>query len=141
MSTESMTTTGAAVPQAAADGVTNPKGIGLFRMVTTVITLIVGAGVFSLSGDAAAGGASGWAILTAWGISAIGVFCLVMTFFALSRVKPDLKGGIYTYAAHGIRRLPRLQQCLGLLDLGPSVHGQLLGASVRRAVVLLPDLR
>lgn len=56
MSTESMTTTGAAVPQAAADGVTNPKGIGLFRMVTTVITLIVGAGVFSLSGDAAAGG-------------------------------------------------------------------------------------
>ena len=54
MSTESMTTTGAAVPQAAADGVTNPKGIGLFRMVTTVITLIVGAGVFSLSGDAAA---------------------------------------------------------------------------------------
>ena len=101
MSTESMTTTGAAVPQAAADGVTNPKGIGLFRMVTTVITLIVGAGVFSLSGDAAAGGASGWAILTAWGISAIGVFCLVMTFFALSRVKPDLKGGIYTYAATG----------------------------------------
>ena len=55
MSTESMTTTGAAVPQAAADGVTNPKGIGLFRMVTTVITLIVGAGVFSLSGDAALG--------------------------------------------------------------------------------------
>ena len=51
MSTESMTTTGAAVPQAAADGVTNPKGIGLFRMVTTGITLIVGAGVFSLSGD------------------------------------------------------------------------------------------
>ena len=41
MSTESMTRTGAAVPQAAADGVTNPKGIGLFRMVTTVITLIV----------------------------------------------------------------------------------------------------
>ena len=101
MSTESMTTTGAAVPQAAADGVTNPKGIGLIRMVTTVITLIVGAGVFSLSGDAAAVGASGWAILTAWGISAIGVFCLVMTFFALSRVKPDLKGGIYTYAATG----------------------------------------
>ena len=57
--------------------------------------------MFSLSGDAAAGGASGWAILTAWGISAIGVFCLVMTFFALSRVKPDLKGGIYTYAATG----------------------------------------
>ena len=101
MSTESMTTTGAAVPQAAADGVTNPKGIGLFRMVTTVITLIVGAGAFSLVGRCGGRRRERWAILTAWGISAIGVFCLVMTFFALSRVKPDLKGGIYTYAATG----------------------------------------
>ena len=95
-----MVSAGAEAPQSQ-DGVTNPNGIGLFRMVTTVITLIVGAGVFSLSGDAAAGGASGWAILTAWGSSAVGVLCLVLTFFALSRVKPDLKGGIYTYAATG----------------------------------------
>ena len=90
MSTESMTTTGAAVPQATADGVTNPKGIGLFRMVTTVITLIVGAGVFSLSGDAAAGGASGWAILTAWGISAIGVLWGFGGFEELSAYRPLL---------------------------------------------------
>ena len=32
--------------------------LGIFRLVTTVITLILGAGVFTLSGDQAAGGAS-----------------------------------------------------------------------------------
>lgn len=76
-------------------------GLGLFHLVTTVITLILGAGVFTLSGDQAAGGASGAAILTAWGISAVGVLCLVMTFFALSRIKPNLKGGIFSYASAG----------------------------------------
>lgn len=76
-------------------------GLGIFRLVTAVITLIVGAGVFTLSGDQATGGASGAAILTAWGISGVGVLCLVMTFFALSRVKPQLKGGIYSYANAG----------------------------------------
>lgn len=75
--------------------------LGIFRLVTTVITLIVGGGVFTLAGDQAAGGASGAAVLTAWGISAVGVLCLVMTFFALSRVKPKLKGGIYSYANAG----------------------------------------
>lgn len=75
--------------------------LGLFRLVTTVITLIIGGGVFTLSGDQAAGGASGAAIITAWSISAIGVLCLVLCFYALSRVKPSLKGGIYSYANAG----------------------------------------
>ena len=75
--------------------------LGLFRLVTTVITLIIGGGVFTLSGDQAAGGASGAAIITAWSISAIGVLCLVLCFYALSRVKPNLKGGIYSYANAG----------------------------------------
>ena len=75
MSKEALASTGADGPQSS-DGVTNPNGIGLFRLVTTVITLIVGAGVFTLAGDQAAGGASGAAIITAWSISAVGVFCL-----------------------------------------------------------------
>ncbi len=75
--------------------------LGIFRLVTTVITLIVGGGVFTLAGDQAAGGASGAAVLTAWGISAVGVLCLVLSFFALSRIKPELRGGIYSYASAG----------------------------------------
>ena len=67
--------------------------LGIFRLVASVITLILGAGVFTLSGDQAAHGANGAAILTAWGISAVGVLCLVMTFFALSRLKTQVKGG------------------------------------------------
>lgn len=81
--------------------VDNPKGMGFFRLVTSVITLIIGGGVFSLSGDMAANGADGASILTAWAISGVGVVCLVLTFFALSRVKPKLKGGIFSYADAG----------------------------------------
>ncbi|WP_303203016.1 basic amino acid/polyamine antiporter [Raoultibacter timonensis] len=91
-----------AVQTESASGIAKPEGgLGIFRLVTTVITLIVGGGVFTLAGDQAAGGASAAAVLTAWGISAVGVLCLVMTFFALSRVKPKLKGGIYSYANAG----------------------------------------
>lgn len=83
-----------------ADG-SQSGGLGIFRLVTTVITLIIGGGVFTLAGDQAANGASGYAIMTAWGISAIGVLCLVLSFYALSRIKPKLKGGIYSYANAG----------------------------------------
>lgn len=76
-------------------------GLGIFRLIATVITLVVGGGVFTLSGDQAAGGASGFAIMTAWAISAVGVLCLVLAFFALSRLHPELKGGIYSYACAG----------------------------------------
>lgn len=82
-------------------GKENPQGMGLFRLSTTVITLIVGAGVFTMSGDQAAGGASGAAIATAWTISGVGVLCLVLTFFALSRLKPHITGGIFVYARKG----------------------------------------
>lgn len=75
--------------------------LGIFRLVTTVITLMVGGGVFTLAGDQASGGASGLAVLTAWAISGVGVLCLVLSFYALSRVKPKLKGGIYSYATAG----------------------------------------
>ena len=96
---------GSTVPSASADGsseMAHGKGnLGIFRLATTVITLIMGGGVFTLSGDQAAGGASGAAILTAWSISGVGVLCLVMTFYALSRIKPELKGGIYSYANAG----------------------------------------
>ena len=95
-------TTAVSAASSASPDIPRPQGgLGIFRLVTTVITLIVGGGVFTLAGDQAAGGASGAAILTAWSISGIGVLCLVMTFFALSRIKPELKGGIYSYASAG----------------------------------------
>lgn len=41
--------------------------LGIFRLVASVITLILGAGVFTLSGDQAAHGANGAAILDGLG--------------------------------------------------------------------------
>ncbi len=116
----------------ATSGIPQPHGgLGIFRLVTTVITLIVGGGVFTLAGDQAAGGASGAAILTAWSISGIGVLCLVMTFFALSRIKPQLKGGIYSLCAmRGSPNFLGFQQRLGLLGSARFLcAGQRLGAS------------
>ncbi len=81
--------------------VDNPQGIGIVRLMTSVITLIVGAGVFTMSADLPSAGGSGTAIITAWAITAFGVLCLTMTFYALSRIKPKLKGGIYSYASAG----------------------------------------
>jgi arginine:ornithine antiporter/lysine permease len=95
----------AAQPGGIAEEVDNPQGMGLFRLVTSVITLIVGAGVFTLSGDMAARGADGASIITAWCISGVGVLCLTLTFFALSRIKPKMKGGIYSYANAGFGSL------------------------------------
>lgn len=88
-------------PAAVDQTVDNPQGMGFFHLITSVITLIVGSGVFSLCSDMAANGADGQAIVLAWCISGVGVFCLVLTFFCLSRVKPKLKGGIYSYASEG----------------------------------------
>lgn len=82
------------------DEVTNPQGLGIFRLVTTVITLIIGSGIFIFVGDVAAVANTG-AVLTGWAISLAGVFCLMMCFYGLSRVKPELKGGIYSYASAG----------------------------------------
>ena len=54
----------AVVPAASADIPRPQGGLGIFRLVTTVITLILGGGVFSLAGDQAANGASGAVGLT-----------------------------------------------------------------------------
>ncbi len=77
------------------------KEMGIFRMVTSVMTLIVGGGVWTFTGDMAASGANTGAVLTAWAIAAVGYFCLMMCFYGLSRLRPELEGGIYSYASAG----------------------------------------
>ncbi len=41
------------------------------------------------------------ALLIAWGITGIGIVFLGLSFFYISRLRPDLDGGIYTYAREG----------------------------------------
>ncbi len=79
----------------------DPNGLNLFRLTMMVITASICGGIFSLAGDMAAGGASTGAVLISWAICFVGVFSLMMCFYGLSQIRPDLTGGIYAYAAAG----------------------------------------
>lgn len=79
----------------------NPEGLGLFRLTTMVITASICGGIFTLAGDMAANGANTGAVLVGWVICLIGVFALMMCFYGLNQIKPELTGGIYSYASAG----------------------------------------
>lgn len=83
------------------DGNNGKKSLGVFSLAMFAVGVTLASGVFSLSGDFAAGGAYTLATLIGWGICGIGMFALTMCFFKLSVVKPKLTSGIYTYAKEG----------------------------------------
>ncbi len=77
------------------------NSLGFAGLTTLVVTTCVGAGIFSLAGDLAAGGANTAAVLAGWAICFVGVFALAKTFSGLAAVRPKLTGGIYAYAHAG----------------------------------------
>ncbi|CAM4133974.1 basic amino acid/polyamine antiporter [Psychrobacter arenosus] len=78
----------------------NGQKIGLVMLTAIVFSSMVGAGIFSLPQNMAeVAGVN--AILTAWVITGIGILFLAGCFLHLSRLKPELDGGIYTYARQG----------------------------------------
>lgn len=77
------------------------RGLGTVRMTFFSIGATLAGGVFTLSGDMSAGGAHTGAILLGWIICGIGMFNLMMCFYELNRVRPDLASGIFTYAREG----------------------------------------
>lgn len=77
------------------------QGVGVFKLAMISVGCTLASGVFSLSGDFAAGGAYPLAVLIGWVICGIGMMGLSMCFFKLSVVKTDLTSGIYTYAREG----------------------------------------
>ena len=103
----------AGAPAASVDTPADREAFGIFRLVTTVITLILGGGVFSLAGDEAANGASGAAILTAWGISAVGVLCLVHDVLRALARQAAAQGRHLQLRERRVRRLPRASTARG----------------------------
>lgn len=77
------------------------NSLGFTGLTTLVVTTCVGAGIFSLAGDLAQGGANTAAVLAGWAICFVGVFALAKTFSGLAAVRPELSGGIYAYAHAG----------------------------------------
>ena len=79
----------------------NNQGLGVAKLALFSIGLTLASGVFSLSGDFAAGRAHTLAVLLGWVICGVGMLGLTMCFFKLSVVKTDLTSGIYSYAKEG----------------------------------------
>lgn len=79
----------------------NGEGLGLGKITMFAIGATLASGVFSLSGDFAAGGAHTLAVLIGWGICGLGMLTLTLCFFRLSVVKPELTSGLYSYAKTG----------------------------------------
>lgn len=78
--------------------------IGLTALTALVISSMVGSGIFSLPQNMAAVAGS-QALLIGWLITGVGIIFLGLSFAALSRLKPELDGGIYTYARDGFGEL------------------------------------
>ncbi len=77
------------------------KQLNLGRLIAIIVGSTIGSGIFSLSGDFAAKGASQGAVLIAWAICGVGMISLSLSFQELALRKPELTGGIYTYAEKG----------------------------------------
>lgn len=79
----------------------NPNGLGLFKLTAFAIGTTLASRVFSVSTDLAANGAGTLAVLIGWAIAGIGMYALAMCFYRLSVVRPDLQSGIFSYAREG----------------------------------------
>lgn len=76
------------------------KKLGLGLLVALGIGSMIGGGIFNSPTDLI-GKANPQAALLAWAVGGIGVIFLALVFQLLASKRPELKGGIYTYAREG----------------------------------------
>lgn len=80
------------------------KKLGLAALTALVLSSMLGAGVFSLPQNMAAV-ASPAALLIGWAITGTGILFLASAMLLLTRLRPNLDGGIFTYAREGFGEL------------------------------------
>ncbi len=90
------------------------KKLGLSALTAPVLSSMLGAGVFSLPQNMAAV-ASPSALLIGWAITGVGILFLAFAMLLLTRIRPDLDGGIFTYAREGFGELIGFCSALGIL--------------------------
>ncbi|MCE4956625.1 arginine-ornithine antiporter [Macrococcoides caseolyticum] len=78
----------------------NDKKLSLFALVAMVIGSMIGGGAFNLISDMGSN-SGGLSIIIGWIITGIGMIMLGLSLQNLTRVRPDLDGGIYNYAKAG----------------------------------------
>ncbi|WP_242862373.1 basic amino acid/polyamine antiporter [Clostridium massiliamazoniense] len=76
------------------------KKVGLIGLIALVVGSMIGGGIFQLPSEMAQAGGP-IAAMIAWVITGIGMFFLGKVFQILNEKRPDLSGGIYTYAREG----------------------------------------
>lgn len=80
------------------------KKLGLSALTALVLSSMLGAGVFSLPQNMAAV-AGPAALLIGWLITGVGILFLSLAMLLLTRLRPELDGGIFTYARAGFGEL------------------------------------
>ena len=83
------------------DSNTNSQTLSFTKLTAMIIGSTIGGGIFTTAGDMAASGAHTGSVLVGWAIAGIGMFGLMMCFFGLNRMRPDLTNGVYSYAREG----------------------------------------
>ena len=76
------------------------KLLGLPSLTAIVFSSMIGAGIYNIPQNMAAGASLAPTILS-WIISGAGILFLVLTFKILADIRPDLNAGIYQYAQEG----------------------------------------
>ncbi|MCM3703242.1 arginine-ornithine antiporter [Paenibacillus macerans] len=76
------------------------KKLGLFTLTALVVGSMIGGGAFNLASDMAKEAGAG-AIIIGWIITGIGMIALGLSFQNLTNKRPDLDGGIFSYAKAG----------------------------------------
>ncbi|MGL5617328.1 MAG: basic amino acid/polyamine antiporter [Sarcina sp.] len=76
------------------------KKVGLVGLIAMVVGSMIGGGIFQLPSEMAQAGGP-IAAIVAWIITGVGMYCLGKVFQILNERRPDLSGGIYTYARAG----------------------------------------
>lgn len=79
---------------------TDNKKLGIGLLIALGIASMIGGGIFNSPTNLIAVANPAGALL-AWTIGGIGVICLALVFQMLASRRPELKGGIYSYAKEG----------------------------------------
>ncbi|WP_027415745.1 arginine-ornithine antiporter [Aneurinibacillus terranovensis] len=74
--------------------------LGILPLIALVVGSMIGGGAFNLPSDMASGANSG-AVIIGWVITGIGMITLALAYQNLANRRPELDGGIYSYARAG----------------------------------------
>ena len=88
------------------DGERDGPRLGRLALAALVVGSMVGAGIFSIPQNMAAGPAGAGALMVGWVVTGIGMLALALTFAYLGRHADDPRAGLQGYARDGFGPLP-----------------------------------